>query len=75
MGEQFRLRVCYLGRADGETQYLPSMPIEAMDEAEALRTASAVADFAVTELALKVLVLVEGSGRDDVRAEIIRPAE
>jgi|GEM_PF-5213701 len=73
MSGRFQLRVCYVGRGDNEMQYLPPQRIEALDAAEAFRTAGALADFAIGELALKVLVLLEEVGSDDILGEVVRP--
>ena len=62
---QYRLTIWYIALGDGELQFLAPMNVDAVDEAEAARTGSALARLLVgASFAAKVMVRIEANGVD-----------
>ena len=64
MFKQYRLTVWYIALTDGELQFMEPVLIEAVDEAEAVRTATVLAHLLATAFATKVMIRIEGNGFD-----------
>jgi len=70
----FALFVSYVTNAlTGEWRKMPPLPIHALTEEEASRTAIAVADFAFLEISKEILIRVVGDDDGRPVAEIRRP--
>lgn len=61
--QPFSLFVTYLeSTSTGSWKKMPPLLIQALNEEEAARTASAIADFACSELSKEILIQIVGSG-------------
>ena len=65
MLRQYRLTIWYIGLGDGELHFLTPIEVDAVDEAEAARTGSALARLLTGgSFAAKVMVRIEGEEVD-----------
>ena len=65
MFSQYRLTIWYIAQGDGELHFLVPIEVDAVDEAEAARTGSALARLLVgASFAAKVMVRIEADGVD-----------
>ena len=65
MLEQYRFTIWYMALSDGALQFLSPMIVDALDEAEAMRTGYTLAGMMLSAgFAAKVMVRIEGDGVD-----------
>ena len=65
MLKQYRFTIWYMALSDGALQFLSPMIVDALDEAEAMRTGYTLAGMMLSAgFAAKVMVRIEGDGVD-----------